>query len=67
MVAFYSKRRLFCFPDYKEVVMATKELKKETVINNDLKKYKGKVLFPEKLAKANEILSKTPLPKIPKS
>jgi hypothetical protein len=29
-----------------------------------LKQLKGKVLFPEKLAKANDILSKTGLPKL---
>jgi hypothetical protein len=27
-----------------------------------LEKYRGKVLFPEKLARANEILAKAPLP-----
>lgn len=34
------------------------------VINNSLEKYKGKVLFPEKLAKANEVLKKIGLPKL---
>jgi hypothetical protein len=33
------------------------------VIDKRLEKYRGKVLFPEKLAKANEILSKAALPK----
>ncbi len=32
-------------------------------IDKKLEKYRGKVLFPEKLAKANEILSKSKLPK----
>jgi hypothetical protein len=34
------------------------------VIDNSLEKYKGKVLFPEKLAKANEVLKKIGLPKL---
>ncbi len=32
-------------------------------IDKQLEKYRGKVLFPEKLAKANEILAKSGLPK----
>lgn len=32
-------------------------------IDKRLEKYRGKVLFPEKLAKANEILAKSGLPK----
>ena len=32
-------------------------------IDKRLEKYRGQVLFPEKLAKANEILAKTPIPK----
>jgi hypothetical protein len=32
-------------------------------IDKRLEKYRGKVLFPEKLAKANEILRKVGLPK----
>ncbi len=35
-------------------------------IDKSLEKYKGKVLFPEKLAKANEVLKKIGLPKIEK-
>ena len=35
-------------------------------IDNSLEQFRGKVLFPEKLAKANEILSKSELPKIRK-
>jgi ATP/maltotriose-dependent transcriptional regulator MalT len=33
-------------------------------IDKNLEKYRGKVLFPEKLEKANEILKKSKLPKI---
>ena len=33
-------------------------------IDKRLEKYRGKVLFPKKLAKANEILAKTQLPKL---
>ena len=32
-------------------------------INPSLEQYRDKVLFPEKLAKANEMLKKTKLPK----
>jgi hypothetical protein len=32
-------------------------------INQSLKQYKNKILFPEKLAKANEMLEKVGLPK----
>lgn len=35
-------------------------------IDKRLEKYRGKVLFPEKLAKANEILAKAPIPKLKK-
>jgi hypothetical protein len=35
-------------------------------IDKKLEKYRGKVLFPEKLAKANEILTKAALPKFNK-
>lgn len=35
-------------------------------IDKRLEKYRGKVLFPKKLAKANEILAKAALPKITK-
>lgn len=50
--------------------MATiKKLKKSKIpivqIDKKLEKYRGKVLFPAKLAKANEILSKSDLPKLP--
>jgi hypothetical protein len=33
-------------------------------IDKSLEKYRGMVLFPEKLEKANEILSKSKLPKL---
>lgn len=33
-------------------------------IDKSIEKYRGKVLFPKKLKKANEILSKSDLPKI---
>ena len=33
-------------------------------IDKSLEKYKGKVLFPEKLAKANEVLKRIGLPKL---
>lgn len=33
-------------------------------IDKSLEKYRGKVLFPEKLKKANEILGKAKLPKV---
>ncbi|MBX2931938.1 MAG: hypothetical protein KF781_08345 [Chitinophagaceae bacterium] len=33
-------------------------------IDKRLEKYRGQVLFPKKLAKANEILKKSGLPKI---
>jgi hypothetical protein len=32
-------------------------------INSDLNKYRGQVLFPKKLKKANEILGRVGLPK----
>jgi hypothetical protein len=35
-------------------------------IDKRLEKYRGKVLFPEKLAKANEIIAKAALPKFTK-
>ncbi len=34
------------------------------VMDKKLEKFRGKILFPEKLKKANEILSKSGLPKI---
>ena len=34
------------------------------VFNKKLERLQGKVLFPEKVAKANEILAKTGLPKL---
>jgi hypothetical protein len=38
------------------------------IIDKTLEQYKGKNLFPEKLAKANEVLKKAGLPKLtPKS
>lgn len=49
--------------------MRIEELKKKktpiVVIDKSLEKYKGKVLFPEKLAKANEALKRIGLPKLP--
>jgi len=35
-------------------------------IDKSLEKYRGQVLFPKKLKKANEILSKSDLPKLNK-
>ncbi|BAU55171.1 hypothetical protein [Mucilaginibacter gotjawali] len=34
------------------------------VLDKKLEQFRGKVLFPDKLKKANEILAKTGLPKI---
>ena len=36
------------------------------VFDKRLEKFRGKVLFPEKLKKANEILAKSGLPKLKK-
>ena len=36
------------------------------VFDKKLEKFRGKVLFPEKLKKANEILAKSGLPKLQK-
>lgn len=36
------------------------------VFDKKLDEFRGKVLFPEKLEKANEILSKSGLPKVKK-
>ncbi|WP_221390025.1 hypothetical protein [Dyadobacter sp. NIV53] len=36
------------------------------VFDKNLEQFRGKVLFPEKLKKANEILAKTGLPKLNK-
>jgi hypothetical protein len=48
--------------------MTVEELKKRKtpiiVIDNSLGKYKGKNLFPEKLAKANEVLKRMGVPKV---
>ncbi len=48
--------------------MTIEELKKRktpvVVIDKSLAKYKGKNLFPEKLAKANDALKRIGLPKI---
>ncbi len=48
--------------------MTVEELKKRktpiVVIDNSLEKYKGKNLFPEKLAKANDVLKRIGVPKI---
>ena len=46
------------------------ELNRTTIpivkIDKKLERFRGKVLFPEKLAKANEILSKAGLPDLKK-
>ena len=51
----------------KFVIMKVKELNKSKLpvvrIDNSLKKYKDKVLFKDKLDKANEMLKTTGLPK----
>jgi hypothetical protein len=48
--------------------MTIEELNKRktpvVVIDKSLEKYKGKNLFPEKLAKANDVLKRIGLPKI---
>lgn len=48
--------------------MTIEELNKRktpiVIIDKSLEKYKGKILFPEKLAKANEVLKKIGLPKL---
>ncbi len=48
--------------------MTIQELKNRktpiVVINKSLEKYKGQNLFPEKLAKANDVLKRIGLPKI---
>jgi len=48
--------------------MTIEQLKKRktpvVVIDKSLEKYKGKVLFPEKLAKANDVLKRIGLPKM---
>ncbi|MFZ4797935.1 MAG: hypothetical protein ACOYMA_10595 [Bacteroidia bacterium] len=48
--------------------MTIEELKKRktpiVVIDKSLEKYKDKILFPEKLAKANDVLKRIGLPKI---
>lgn len=50
--------------------MTIEELNKQktpiVVIDKSLEKYKGKNLFPEKLAKANDVLKRVGLPKIQK-
>jgi len=49
--------------------MATEELNERktpiVIIDKRLEQYKGKNLFPEKLAKANEVLKNTGLPNLP--
>lgn len=35
-------------------------------IDKRLEKYRGKILFPEKLARANEIIAKSGIPKLKK-
>jgi hypothetical protein len=46
----------------KEIIERKKDKQPIMVINPDLNKYNGKVLFPKKLKEANETLSKYPLP-----
>ena len=52
---------------YKKNIMTIEELNKRktpiVVIDNSLNKYKNIVLFPEKLAKANDVLKRIGLPK----
>ena len=52
---------------YKKNIMTIEELNKRktpiVVIDNSLDKYKNIVLFPEKLAKANDVLKRIGLPK----
>jgi hypothetical protein len=45
--------------DWAEVERIAKNIR----VNKELDKYEGKVLFPEKLAKANELLKGVKLPK----
>ena len=40
--------------------------KEPVIIDKKLEHFKGKILFPKKLKRANEILAKTGLPKIKK-
>ena len=51
-------------------MMKIEELNKAKIpivkIDKKLERFRGKVLFPEKLAKANEILSRVGLPKVKK-
>jgi hypothetical protein len=51
-------------------MMKIEELNKAKIpivkIDKRLERFRGKVLFPEKLAKANEILSRVGLPKVKK-
>ena len=55
---------------YKNNIMTIVELNKRktpiVVIDNSLDKYKNMVLFPEKLAKANDVLKRIGLPKLVK-
>lgn len=47
------------------IVEDVKKLAQPTVIiNKNLERFKGRVLFPEKLKKANEILANSEVPKI---
>jgi hypothetical protein len=47
------------------VTMTPNQLKIPVVkINKKLEEFRGKVLFPEKLKKANDILAKSGLPKV---
>lgn len=43
-----------------------KSKKTAPVVDKSLERYKGKVLAPEKLAKANEVLAKSGLPSLKK-
>ena len=50
--------------------MTIEELNKRktpiVIIDNSLEKYKNITLFPQKLAKANDVLKRIGLPKVPK-
>ena len=50
----------------KEIEDLNKRKTPIVIIDPSLDRYKGKVLFPEKLAKANEVVKRLGLPKLPK-
>jgi len=53
--------------EYQKTMKVITEIKKRKVpivrVDNSLKKYDDKILFPDKLGKANEMLKKIGLPK----